>query len=348
MYKIVQNAKKMILPAILSGVLFTGCIRQEPEPPKSMEKLHEENGVPVKVVNVKKENLSAGLNYFSKVRGFVEATEGVAVGDEILKINAKVGDWVNKGDVIVEFPMDSPSMQYEQAQIQLATVTATYNRAKRLLEIGEFSQQKFDEIEMQYKLAQRGVESLEKFLKVEAPISGYIVSLPAKEGDLLAMKAPLFTVAKIDKMIAKISVADSEISQIKKGMKADGYWQGHKFSGRVTEVSIAKDPYTQAFPVEVTFNNPKKELRPGTTLEIVLNTMHKDSVIAVPESAIVEEGGKSNIYVARGDKAVLVEVKPGISAGSQVEILEGLKEGDKMINCCFNLLENGKKIQIVK
>lgn len=340
--------KTKFVIALTVGIVFlAGCVREEEEPPKSMEQIHEVNGVPVKVTEIKRENMSAGLEYFAKIRGWKETTEGVALPEEIVKINAKIGDWVNKGDVIIEYPNDAPTLQFKQAQIQLETVSLTYQRAKNLLDIGEMSQQKFDEIEMQYKLAKRGVESLEAMLKVESPISGYIVSMPVEAGDIPKIGSPLFTVAKLNKMIANINVSDSEISQVKKGMKADGYWQGHKFSGRVTDVSIAVNPKTQSFPVEITFNNPKKELRPGITLDIVLNTMKKDSVIAIPESAIVEKNGKSNVYVASAGQAVLREVETGVSAGTHIEILSGLSEGDRLINCCFNMLKNGKKINIV-
>lgn len=342
------RGKSIFLILLLSAVLFSSCIREEEAPPRSLEQIQAEEGVPVHIVEIKKGNMGSGLQYYAKIRGWKETTEGASVGDEIVKINAKIGDWVNAGDIIVEFPINSPTMQLKQSEIQLETVALTQQRAKKLLDVGEMSQQKYDEIDMQYKIAKRNVESLKKFLKVEASISGYVVSMPYKVGDIPESGKPLFTVAKLDKMIAQLSVSDSEIGQIRKGLKATCNWQGKDYQGTITDVSIAIDPYTQAFPVEITFANSNKELRPGTTVNITIQTGISKDVIVVPQKAVVKVEKENYVYLAKNNQAVLQKVVLGKKTGLDVEITEGLNEGDKMINCCFNLLEDGKKIKIVE
>jgi RND family efflux transporter MFP subunit len=345
--KFLRTGQILIVGVLLTGSILSSCMREAEVPPRSMEQIQAEEGVPVQVEIIKKGEIGDGLHYFSKIRGWKEATEGVAVGDEIMKINAKVGDWVEKGQVIVEFPKNTPSLQYKQAEIQVETMTLTYNRAKKLKDIGEMSQQSFDEVEMQYKIAKRNLETLDQLLKVEAPLAGYITSMPFEVGDIPHLGDPLFTVSKLDKMIATINVSDSEIKHVRKGMKATATWQGETFSGRVTDISIAIDSKTQAFPVEVTFSNPKREMRPGTSVEIMLETYSNKDVIVVPDKAIVEKDNKDFVYLAKGESAQLQEIELGKASGMYVEVLNGLNENDKLINCCFHLLENGKKIQIV-
>ncbi len=345
--KFFRTGSILIFGALLTGTILSSCMREEAEPPRSMEKIQAEEGVPVEVEIIKKGEIGDGLHYFSKIRGWKEATEGVAVRDEIVKINAKIGEWVEKGQVIVEFPKSTPSLQYKQAEIQVETLTLTYNRAKKLKEIGEMSQQSFDEVEMRYKIAKRNLETLNQILKVEAPISGYITTMHYEVGDIPRTGDPLFTVSKLDKMITTINVSDSEIKQIRKGMKATATWQGETFTGRVTDISIAIDPHTQAFPVEVTFSNPKREMRPGTSVEIMLETYSNQDVIVVPNKAVINNGDKTYVYIAKGEIAHLQEVELGKVSGMYVEVLNGLQENDKLINCCFHLLEDGKKIQIV-
>ena len=343
--RLLKSSKLLLIP-LMSILVLNSCIRDEKVPARSIEQIQAAEGVPVEVWEVSKGELNSGLSYFAKIRGWKTTTEGAKIGDQILKINAKIGDWVEKGDVIVEYPKNTPSMQLQQAEIQLETIEQTYKRAKKLLDIGNMSQTIFEQTEMQYKVANRNVEALKQMLSVTAPISGYIVSMSYNVGDIPEKETALFTVAKLDKMVANVSASDNEISQIKKGLKAVCTWQGNSFEGKVTDVSIAIDPRTQAFPVEITFPNPKRTLRPGTSVEIKLQTYSNSDVIVIPQSAIVKDGNKNFVYLAKNDKAILKEVKLGKSSNLNVEVLEGLVEGDLMINCCFNLLEDGKKIII--
>ncbi|HCX59187.1 MAG TPA: efflux RND transporter periplasmic adaptor subunit, partial [Candidatus Cloacimonas sp.] len=93
-------------------MLLSACGKKEQDA-KSMEQLHEELGIPVRVSQIESDTFVQQLIYNASLQGMQESTVQAMLGDVVTGIKAKVGDRVEKGDVIVTFPVNSPSAQYE-------------------------------------------------------------------------------------------------------------------------------------------------------------------------------------------------------------------------------------------
>lgn len=330
-------------------LIFTiSCSEEEKVESKSMEEIHEEEGLPVEIKTIEKTGFSKSLSFYAPVHGIKQTRKSAMVPDEVLKINANIGDYVNEGDIIMEFPTDNPTVQYEQAKTGYETAKKTFDRMKKLLEAGEISQQQYDNTESQYLVSKRNYESIKQMLFVDAPISGTIISMPLRIGDIPARDGELFTVAQLHKMVAKISVSEKEIGSIKKGMKAFAHYNGEEFTGFVTDVPLAMDPATRSFQVEIQFNNPKKELKSGVSVDINVDIMNMDSTIVVPRNIISSDNGKHYVFINDNGSAKITYVELGQESGIEVEITEGLLPGDELINCCKNMVKDGLKIKVVK
>jgi RND family efflux transporter MFP subunit len=342
------NLKRTALILTLLMIFsLSSCTEEKKEIPKSIEDLHKENGLPVKTMIISKSGFAKSLSFYAPLKGIKQTTEGAMLGDEILKINAKIGDYVKAGDVIVEFPKDNPALQYEQAKTALESAEKTFNRMKALLESGEISQQQYDNTETQYLVSKRNFEQLEQMLFVETPISGTVVSMPYRVGDIPKRESELFTVAQLEQMIATVNVSEKEISMLKKGMKAVAHYQGKDYEGRVIDIPLAMNQMTRSFPVEIQFANAGKSLKSGASVDITVDIFDSDSLIAIPRNIIYEENEGSYVFVNVNGIAKKQEIATGQVSGLQVEVLSGLKEGDEIINCCKNMIEDGTKIKVV-
>ncbi|MFP4369960.1 MAG: efflux RND transporter periplasmic adaptor subunit, partial [Candidatus Kapaibacterium sp.] len=281
--------KKLIVASafFVPVLLFVSCGEEEVKiEQKSMTEIREEDGLPVEVKTLQPQMFEKNISYFSSLHGIKESTKGAAVADRIRKINAKVGDYVKEGQVIVEFPTDNPNMQYEQAKVGFENTKKTYDRMKGLLEAGEISQQQFDNTETQYLVAKRNFEQVKEVLMVEAPISGRIVKLHHKEGDIPKMGDPLFTVAQTNQMISKIDVSDDEILNFKLGQQATAEWQDYSFNGRVSEIALATEARTNAFPVEIQFNNPENKLKSGMSITVKVKIYENPDALVVQRNLV--------------------------------------------------------------
>ncbi len=336
----------LILIAIIALSLFA-CEKEKKET-KSIEKIRAEKGIPVEIKKIEKSEFVKELHFFSTLKGAKEAVKRSMTADKIKKINANVGSYVKEGQIIVEYPTDNPSLQYEQAKVGYENAKKTYERMKALLEAGETSRQNFDNAKTQYLVQKRNFESLKQILYVESPISGYITDIPVNEGDEIGTGKPLFTVAQINKMKAKFWSSEEEIAKIKKGMSATIEYSGSGRKGRISKVAMAMNPKRKAFAVEAIFQNSDKELISGVTVEIAVKIYENPDAIIVPKNLIVTRGDKNWIFVEKDGVAEKREVEIGMQNGVSVEITKGLKEGENLINCCQNQLSDGVKVQVVR
>ena len=315
---------------------------------KSPEQIRMEEGIPVKVEEIKYQPFDKYLTFFAKLTGIKEATKGAMVGGNITKVNAKIGDYVKEGQVIVEFDSDNPALQYNQAKTTFENAEKNYLRLKALYEDGETSLAAFEGAETQYQVAKRNYQSLRKMLFIEAPFDGYIVDLKVNPGDGVKSEVPLFTVAQLYKMRSKIWVSEKEIVQFKKGMTAITEFGGQRFVGKIVEIALAVDPAKQAFYVEVEFDNAKSTLKSGLTNEIKILTYENPKAIILQRNLIMNDETGAYVFVKADGKASKRYITNGNDSGILYEIKSGLNPGDLLIVKGASQLEDGSKLKVIQ
>jgi HlyD family secretion protein len=182
---------------------------------------------------------------------------------------------------------------------------------------------------------------------IRAPIRGTVLSRDVEIGspvssilNLGANATLVMTLGDITQVFVRGKVDEADIGRVRLGQPARirvETFKDKSFNGRVTQISpmgVEKDNVTN-FEVRVSIDNPGKELKANMTAnaEIVLEE-HPDSLI-VPEAAITYDAQK-NAFVqvqAPGTKAGVkkVAVKVGVGNGTRIQIVEGLKAGDKVV-----------------
>jgi len=340
-----KNLKKLLGLSIV--ILAFSCGKEKVES-QSMEQLYAENGVPVKIQEIRKQAFSQSLFYFANLTGIRQSSKHAAIGDRIKKVHFNVGDAVKAGQNVVSFPTDNPEAQYYQTKVAYENAKKSYERLKKLLSEGGVSQQDFDNAETQYKVMEANWESVSKSVHVKAPISGVITTLNVRASENVGREDLLFTVSDLSKMKAKIWVSEKNIASIQKGNKAYATWQGKTIEGEVVEFDRSISPMKQAFGVVLEFDNPGTISFSGITADIKVETYSNPEGIVVERNHLIKEDGRYFVYLANQDQAKITEVKPGEEYENRVEIITGLKSGDQMIVSGLTNLENGSKIKIIK
>ncbi len=346
---LIRKNKIIVLIIFMTGtmLLLQSCGSKEQEEVKSMEQIREEEGVPVKVEILTYKPFVKELSFISKLQGIKEATKGAIIGGKIEKINARVGDAVKKDQVIVEFDLSNPGSMYEQAKAAYENSMKTYERMKSLLEAGETAQANFDAVEAKYLVDKRNFETQKQMVHIEAPFGGTIVDIKVNEGDNVKNDVYLFTVAQLNRMRTKIWVSEKEISLLKKGMVAITEFNGVKYYGKITEISLSADPYKQAFYAQVEFDNPKRELKSGVTLDIKIRVYENPKALIIPRNLVMNDDKGSYVFIANNSNAEKRYVHNGSDSGIYYEISSGLNEGDKLIVQGQALVEDGIKIKVI-
>lgn len=338
----------ILLLCFVAITFLSGCGGDETESVKSMEQIRSEEGIPVKVEVVEYKPFNRTLSFFSKLAGIQEATKTTSMGGKIEKIRANVGDHVAQDQVVIEFDTKNPGLQYEQSKNAYEIAEKTYQRTKALFQAGETSQANYDGAETQYLVSKRNYESIKQLLFSESPISGTIVDMKVNPGDNVKGDAHLFTVAQLHRMRTKIWASESEVSEIRKGMKAEITVNGKTYTGRVTEVSMAVDPFRQAFYAEVEFDNSKNELKSGVTVDVKILVYENPKAIIIPRNLVNTDPKGAYVYVDNNNSATKRYVTNGNDSGIFYEVSSGLNIGDRLIVQGQAHLDDGKKIKVIQ
>lgn len=341
--------KVLLLLAVFIPLLISGCSGDDTEEEsKSMAQIQQEEGIPIKVKTVEKQDFEKYLNFFAKLTGINQTTQGARIGGRVKKINVKEGEKVKKGDIIIKFPTDAPAAQFEQAKAAYENSKKNYERLKELLKAGETSQSKFDGAETKYLVDKRNYETQKQLIYLESPYDGTITEIMVKEKESVKAKAPLFTVAKLNKMTTDIYVNEEEEDNIETGMKAIIEQNDKSFEGVVTNKSMSVDPMRQAFAVEVEFDNPNYSLKANLTYQIKILTYKDKEAVVVPRSIIHKDKDGNYVFVKDNSQAKKKYITRGKENGLYVEVKEGLAPGDKLITKGSAMLEDGQKVKVIQ
>ncbi|MFC2084405.1 efflux RND transporter periplasmic adaptor subunit [Bacteroidota bacterium] len=347
-----SNSKLSIIRLFSIAFLISmliGCgSDEESESSKSMQQIQTEEGIPVRIQEIKYEPFQRYLSFYSKLRGIKESTIGAAIRGRIEKVFADVRKWVKEDDVIIQFPLDSPNSMYEQMKSAFENSKKNYERGKALIEVGEIAQSVFDGFETQYLIDKSNYETQRQMLFIDAPYDGIITDMKVKEGDNVKSKDPLFSIAQLHKMITKVWITEEEINQIKKGMTAVVEFNGKEYTGKVSVVSLKADPKNQAFYTELEFKNPNNELKSGVTVNIKILTYDNPESIIIPRNLVRKDEKGQYVYIEKKSVASKRYISNGEESGLNYEVKNGLIPGDRLIIKGASQLEDNIKVKVIQ
>ena len=336
--------KKRIL-GILIILTAIGCTKQAEEN-KSMEEIHRENGVPVKVRIIESEPFTQVIRYFSTVTGIEEISVMAGVADDVEAVHVTVGDQVNKGDLLISFPENNLKANYRQAEAAYNNASSSFLRMEILYSQGGISQQEFDNIRTQLDVARATWESVSQLIHVKAPISGMVTNVNVQATDNVEVNQELLKISKIERMKTRFHVNETEVSLIKTGQRIVAVSGAERAIGKVTQVGLSMDKKTQSFGIVAEFDNRKNILRSGVTVDLELEVYQNPAAIIVNLNELQNFNDKYYAYIARDNQAVRIPVKIGKQSGATVEVVEGLSTNDRLIVEGHLLLEPDVKINI--
>lgn len=323
-----------------------------------------ELAVPVSIENVKKSSISQYINTTGTAKAIYEAalTSEVTGKYNLLANPAtgklfKLGDKVKEGQVIIRFEDEEyiNSLAIDAKKLNLDISKDEYEKQKSLYEKGGVTLRELRNSEVSTTNAQYDFESAEIRLakmNIVAPFSGVIVELPYyTKGTRVTSGQPMVTLMSYDKMYVDFNLPEKNISEVKLGQEAliTNYTiVEDTLMGTVSELSPMISSETRTFSGKLLINNPDLKLRPGMFVKSDIITAKKDSVIVIPKNIILTGNrGKYVFVVERNSAADDRQIVTGIENKDYVEVLEGLKENDRLIIKGFETLRDNSKVKII-
>jgi HlyD family secretion protein len=248
-----------------------------------------------------------------------------------------------------------PRKELDQSQVEIVQARNQYSIAKRHLDtlqaIGKEQELKAAKGQLESaKGKYLGAAAQLSYSEIRSPIDGVVTDRPLYPGEMAAAGTAILTVMDISSVIAKAHIPQADAALLKVGDKGTITVPGvdEPVEGTVTVVSPALDPNSTTVEIWLEAKNPKKQLKPGTSVQLGLTAKTVKDALVVPAVAVISAAdGSSVVMIAGSDgKAHQKTVKLGIRQDDDVQILEGVAEGDKVVATGAYGLPDNTKITI--
>jgi macrolide-specific efflux system membrane fusion protein len=308
---------------------------------------------------VKRRDIASSVQATGVIRAKIgaEVKVGARISGKVEKLYANIGDVVKKGQVIARLEQEDLKARVNEANMSLRVNEANLELAQKNLQrmqnlyIKDFiSKDKVDVAERDYKAAMaqsnqtketiRYNETQMSYANIYAPISGVIASVTTQQGETVSassLNVPTFvTIVDLNRLEIYAYVDETDIGKIKPGLEATftvDSFADKDFKGKVTAIypkATIQDNVVYYITV-ISIENPEGKLKPDMTVNATIYLNKRDHVLAVPNKSIKREGGRKVVTVLDNNEPLQKAVKTGWKDSAYTEILEGLKEGDKVV-----------------
>ncbi len=363
--------KKFLTLLLIITILLTGCSQ-------NAEIIEEEVYTAVEIETLKPmelfiENIMTAKAYADKDVFVIPLMAG-----KVEKINVKVGDRVQKDDVLFVMDKNDISKQVNQAytayeaakagydvnKTQIQSAKDNFEKIKKLYDEGAIPETQYEQAKLAasdeaLEAAKMGVEqarvaydnaaSMLDNAQVKAPISGVVSNVNIVEGEYATSSNPPITIVDSDSVTVEFGVPANLINKISKGdtVTVEISAAEYKKEAVINSISSSSDIVTNLYNVSIVLENDGL-IKPGMFAKVYLNTDRIEKALAVKTEAVKEKDDIKYVFVTDGNVVAEKVVTTGLDTGTYIEIKSGLSEGDKVIVKGQDYITDGSKVKVVR
>ena len=183
---------------------------------------------------------------------------------------------------------------------------------------------------------------------IAAPFSGILGKRGISGSSLGSENTIILTLDDSRKVLCDLKIPEVYAAVLKKNLKLKAKFSAYKnktYEGIIQSVASRVDAQTRSILARAQIENESSEIIPGSLLEIEI-LYNEKSALSVPDTSIMYEGNKKFIYkIIENNLLKKTEIKTGVRSQGNLEILEGLNEGDKIIAEGLTKVRPGKKVK---
>ena len=260
--------------------------------------------------------------------------------------------------MLAEIATPEVDQQLAQARAQEEIAKLTADRWRDLVQKNVVSKQEYDQNEKAYEAAKANLQQLEKiqgFQQILAPFAGKIAARNIDVGTLVTAGTgnsgtPLFSLVQSDVLRVYVFAPQENAPSIHEGLAAKIVLQeypGQEFDGKVTRTAGALDPQSRTMQVEVQVPNQEGKLYAGMYGQVKFLLPDDNAPIVVPADAFVFRAqGPQVVTVTNDNRIHWQKISVGRDFGTQLEVLNGLKENAEVVMNPTDDLREGIEVQV--
>ncbi|MDQ7073293.1 MAG: efflux RND transporter periplasmic adaptor subunit [Gammaproteobacteria bacterium] len=298
------------------------------------------NNLGVRTTTVVREPLQTGI----KTVGYVQYDE-----DKLIHVHPRVEGWVEKlyvkasGDPVKRgqplYTLYSPNLVNAQEEYLIAL----QRKNERLICAAE-ARLKSLEISAGFIRNLKKNRQVKQSVTFYAPRSGVIAMLNIREGFFVKPDTTMLSIGVLDEVWVQAEIFERQAGQVKVGLPVTmtlDYVPSREWQGKVDYIYPTLEASTRTLRVRLRFANKDRVLMPNMFTQITIHADKAQAVLLLPREAVIRTGDMDRVVLALGDGAFkAVQVKTGNSDDKNIEIVEGVSEGEKVVTSAQFLLDS--------
>lgn len=324
----------------------------------------------VRGVDAKRARVEAGAALVGRLEPYERATLAVRLAGILRDVRVDVGDRVRSGQVLAVLAVPGLGAQAEAAVA--ASEAARHETEMRDDAAGRaatIAQRNSAAISEQEVLATknavassqarataasaeaRRLRELVSDTRILAPFDGVVVARRRDRGTSVSAGDVVLEVARVDKLRIRLEVPEAQAGFVRAGAPVTATLPtlgGRRIDATISRFAPALDARTRMLPVEIDVPNMDGALVGGVRADVRLADQAREGVLVVPSEALLHEGNETVVYVTGSDVARRRVVRPGYDNGIQVEVQEGITEGDVVLLGGRGLLRDGVRVEVAR
>jgi membrane fusion protein, multidrug efflux system len=283
------------------------------------------------------------------------------VNGRVTEIKFEPGTHVEAGTPLVQLFDAAEQGDLASFKAQATVAQLSLDRAKQLASRQFGPQATVDQAQAAYDQAMAGIAKTEALISqklVRAPFSGDLGVRKVEVGQYLTAGTAIVSLTDLSELWANFTVTEKDSGNLKVGqpvrLKVDAY-PGRTFDAKITTIEPQISTDTRNIRVQATISNPEKILKPGMFVTTTVVLPDKPAVVTVPETAVDYTLYGDSVFVITEKKeadgktslsAVRTFVQTGSRVEGRVEIVKGVKPGDKVVAVGQLKLQSGAAVSI--
>jgi membrane fusion protein (multidrug efflux system) len=281
-----------------------------------------------------------------------QVTLSAPVTERIVRLNFDDGAFVRRGQIVAVLRQAEQSAQLNEATARQRETQQQLERVEQLKNRGFATRSDYDARVAAAAAARAQSQQVRSQIGdrvIRAPFSGWVSLRNISVGAMASQGAEIATISDLTAIKLDFTVPETMLAAIRTGLpiqvRASAY-PDRAFNGVIHTIDPVIDPNTRAVMVRARLLNPDRALRPGMMLTVSIQSAARTG-LSVPELAVVGEGDNRFVFALDGNgRARRVPVRTGARAGGRIEVVEGLRPGQRVVTEGIVKVSDGMEVRL--
>ena len=322
-----------LLPTMVAVALLAACGK----PQAGQEKAGADRPVTVTTIVLAPRTFSDSLQALGTAQARESVTVTAKISDVVTRLAFDSGQRVRAGQLLADMNSRAQQADVAAAQAALRDAEQQLRRGGELAQAQLLARGQYDTLRANRDAAAAALQARRAAVAdrtITAPFAGVLGLRQVSVGALVAPGTVITTLDDDSTIKLDFTLPEAAFSALASGqaiVAASDAWPGITFDGRIADIDSRVDPQTRAVRVRAELPNPDARLRPGMLLRVQVQLPPRQALV-LPELAVQQEAEQGYVFrVGPGDTVEQVPVTLGARQRGQVEVVSGLKAGDRVV-----------------